>query len=174
MNARPILRRMAGWAAVFCLAVLMSACSETKPAPRPMAAVTGHLDDRVLVELRDIPPGRDIRQIVLVDPQGSETLAPPGQRIDRTTSGNGQSNPLIGVGVSGGSSSGIRPSLSIGWNVSGDPGPDRRQRGMVTEIPLSDPQGYRDSHRLWHIEVRYLDINGDGRSLVLPAPAPAT
>ena len=174
MKARPILKRMAPAAAILALGVMLAACSETKPPTRPMAAVTGHLEDRVMVELRDIPPGRDILQIVLVDPEGAEILAPPGQRIDRTTSGNSQSNPLVGVGISGGSSSGVKPSLSLGWNLSGDAGPGRRARGLVTEIPLADPQGYRDSHRLWHIEVRYLDINGDGRALVLPAPAPAT
>ncbi len=74
---------------------------------------------------------------------------------------------FIGIAVTGGSSSGIKPALSLGVGT-GLREETRIGRRVLARVPLADPAAFRDHPKRWRIEVVYTDVMGDRRSLVLP------
>ncbi len=120
----------------------------------------------VEVVLDDIPPGYEIERVVLVDPgggrHGAERLVPA-----RRQSGTAVPGALIGIAVTGGSSSGIKPALSLGIGT-GVREQTRIGRRVLARVPIADPTAFRDHPERWRIEVTYLDVTGERRSLVLP------
>lgn len=124
---------------------------------------------RVAVE--EIPPGREITALALVDPAGQEILARDREVSTREVSSGGNAGPSIGVGATGGSSSGINPFISLGYLFRADDTVHRSQR-MTARIPLPDPARYAAGYRDWRIEVRYRDQLGEPQQVSVPAPAP--
>lgn len=160
--------RTAGIALV--LAALLAGCAGDD-APRPMH-ISGRVEaGTVNVEVADIPPGRDITALVLVDPAGHETPARDREVITREESSGGNAGPGVGIGASGGSSSGIRPFISLGYLFSGDSEVRRSQR-LTASIPLDDPAAYAQGYRDWRVKLRYRDQLGEPQQISVPAPAP--
>ncbi len=120
----------------------------------------------VEVVLDDIPPGYEIERVVFVGPGGgryeAERLVPA-----RRQSGAAVPGALIGIAVTGGSSSGIKPALSLGIGT-GLREETRIGRRVLARVPLADPAAFRDHPKRWRIEVTYLDVTGEHRSVVLP------
>ena len=155
------------------LLLILAGCAA--PAPerpqvlRARAAFTGPEAEVVEVLVYEIPPGTVIQQVVLAGPDGQVLAAPA---LSRATSESGPgviSGPSIGVGVSGGSSSGVNPSLSLGWFLFGG-GPGFKSDQIAARIALPDPAAYRETARAWRVEVRHLDVTGEARVLTLLAP----
>lgn len=126
--------------------------------------------DAVEIVIAEVPPGRRIEHVALIDPGGTrypaEALAP----VTRSESSGG-ARPRIGIGVSGGSSSRIRPSLSLGWNLLGGEA-ERSSRRVEGRVALPDPADFRASAARWRIEVIVTEIDGARRTLSFPAQAP--
>lgn len=152
------------------LAALLAACAGDD-TPRPMHIAARVEAETVKVEVADIPTGREITTLVLVDPAGRETPARDREVITREEGGGGNAGPGVGIGASGGSSSGIRPFISLGYLFSGDSEVRRSQR-VTAAIPLDDPAAYAQGYRDWRIELRYRDQLGEPHQISVPAPAP--
>ena len=120
----------------------------------------------VEVVIDDIPPGYEIERVVLVDPGGGRHRA---ERLvaARRQSGAAVPGARIGIAVTGGSSSGIKPALSLGFGT-GLREQTRIARRVLARVPIADPAAFRDHPERWRIEVTYLDITGERRSVVLP------
>ncbi len=120
----------------------------------------------VEVVLDDIPPGYEIERVTLIDPgggrHGAERLVPA-----RRQSGTAVPGALIGIAVTGGSSSGIKPALSLGIGT-GIREETRTGKRVLARVPIADPAAFRDHPERWRIEVTYLDVTGERRSVVLP------
>lgn len=171
----PHIESMRRLALLFTFSLLLLACSEAKhsrpPIMRAEAAFAAPGQAALQVRVIDIPPGTVVEEIVLLGPTGPVRVA---SDLARSTTDSGPgivSRPAIGFAVSGGSSSGINPSVSIGWQVTGG-GPSRRHREIRATIPIDDLTDYGVVPRAWHLEVRYLDVSGTRRVLTVTAPAP--
>lgn len=150
--------------------VLLASCAGDD-GPRPMHLATRLEDQSVKVEVSEIPTGREITGLVLIDDAGRETPARERELITREESSGGNAGPGIGVGATGGSSSGVNPFISLGYIFSGD-GEVRRSRRMTAAIPLADPEAYAAGWRDWRVELRYRDQLGEAQQVSVPAPAP--
>ena len=176
-SSEEILKRIS---AVAALCLLLAACAGAEPertgflhARASLEAPAGatragstRVGAAVEVVLDDIPPGYEIERVVLIDPgggrHGAERLVPA-----RRQSGTAVPGALIGIAVTGGSSSGIKPALSLGIGT-GLREETRIGRRVLARVPIADPAAFRDHPKRWRIEVTYLDITGERRSVVLP------
>ncbi len=158
---------------------LLSACggTESRPPPKPVPPagvmkVTARPAAAAAVQvlIADVPPGRRIERVALIDAQGmrhpADSLVPVS-----VTEGGARAGPSIGIGVTGGSSSGINPSLSLGWNVLGG-GAERQSRRIEARVPLADPAAYRAAPGSWRVEIVFTEIDGARRTLTFPAQPP--
>ncbi len=161
--------------AVAALCLPLFACASAEPertgflrARASLEVPVGATRAGVAVEvvLDDIPPGYEVERVTLIDPgggrHGAERLVPA-----RRQSGTAVPGALIGIAVTGGSSSGIKPALSLGIGT-GVREETRIGRRVLARVPIADPAAFRDHPERWRIEVTYLDITGDRRSVVLP------
>ncbi len=162
--------------AAAALSLLLAACADAEPertgflrAQATLEAPVGATGAGLAVEvvLDDIPPGYEIERVTLIDPgggrHGAERLVPA-----RRQSGTAVPGALIGIAVTGGSSSGIKPALSLGIGT-GLREETRIGKRVLARVPLADPAAFRDHPKRWRIEVTYLDVTGERRSVVLPA-----
>jgi len=157
--------------AVVLFALLATACAGEREPPRSMHVSVSLVEQVVRLAVRDIPPGREITALVLVDGGGGETPARDREILTREQGSGGNAGPGVGIGASGGSSSGISPYISLGYLFRNDE-TSRRSRSMTAEIPLADPAAYAAGYRDWRIVVRYRDQLGELQSLSVPAPPP--
>ncbi len=155
---------------IAALCLLLWACAAAEPERtgflRARASLEAPAGAAVEVVLDDIPPGYVIERVTLIDPQGgrhgAERLVPA-----RRQSGTAVPGALIGIAVTGGSSSGIKPALSLGFGT-GLREETRIGRRVLARVPLPDPASFREHPERWRLEVTYLDITGERRSVVLP------
>ncbi len=126
--------------------------------------------DAVQVVIAEVPPGRRIERIALIDPHGARYPADAPVPVTGIEGGGGV-RPRVGIGVTGGSSSGINPSVSLGWNVFGGEA-ERTSRRVEARVPLPDPADYRNSAAAWRIEVVVIEVDGARRTLNFPAQVP--
>ena len=131
------------------VAVLAGCAADTPPPPMHVAARVENETVKLAVE--NIPTGREIVALVLVDDRGGETPARQRELITRQT--------------------GSRPHVSLGYLFRGSDTATRSQR-MTAEIALPDPAAYGAGYRDWRIVVRYRDQLGEVREVAIPAPAP--
>ncbi len=151
------------------LCLVLPACAEPVPhppgLPRAEAAVPGPGAEAVEIVVADLPAGHEVREVALIDPAGvrhpAERLAPALREGGVAAPGAG-----IGLGVSGGSSSGIRPSLSLGLGT-GMREETYRSRRVIARVPLADPAALQGEAWRWRVEVVYVDVTGERRRLVL-------
>ncbi|MGF1594927.1 MAG: hypothetical protein ACFCUW_16715 [Kiloniellaceae bacterium] len=158
-------------AALLALGALLAGCAGSEEAARPMHIAARIDGEMVRLAVENIPPGREITALVLVDPAGGETPARERELVTRETGSGGNAGPGVGIGASGGSSSGIRPHISLGYLFRADDTIRRSQR-MTAEIPLPDPAAYAAGWRDWRIELRYRDQLGEPQRAGIPAPPP--
>ncbi len=166
-TSEEILKRFSEIAA---LSLLLLACADAEPERtgflRAQATLEAPAGLAVEVILDDIPPGYEIERVVLIDPGGgrheAERLVPA-----RRQSGTAVPGVLIGIAVTGGSSSGVKPALSLGFGT-GVREQTHIARRVLARVPLADPAAFRDHPERWRLEVTYLDITGAHRSVVLP------
>ncbi|WP_299397676.1 hypothetical protein [Pelagibius sp.] len=151
-----------------CVLAILGACASPVEPPLMRASASAEAETLKL-RVDDIPPGRQILALVLVDPQGGETPARDREVVTRQTGSGGAAGPGIGVGATGGSSSGIRPYISLGYLFRGSR-EERRSQYLTAEIPVAEPERYRSGYRDWRIEVRYRDPEGRDGLLTLAAP----
>ncbi len=162
--------------AAIAAAGLLAACAAEpprRPPPAGIMAVSARLAappaQAVEVEVGNIPPGRRVERVVLIDAEGTRHPAPTLVTL-RTSEGGLTSGPRVGIGVSGGSSSGINPSISLGWNVTGDQTARSGQR-IEARIPIPDPAAYRATAPRWRVEVGFTELDGEPRTLTFPVGA---
>lgn len=166
-TSEDILKR---FCAVAALCLLLAACAGAAPERTGFLHARASLEApngaAVEVVLDGIPPGYQIERVTLIDPGGgrheAERLVPARRR-----SGTAVPGVLIGIAVTGGSSSGIKPALSLGIGT-GVREETRIGRRVLARVPIADPAAFRDHPKRWRIEVTYLDITGERRSVVLP------
>lgn len=161
--------------AVAALCLPLAACASAEPertgflrAQATLEAPAGATRAGLAVEvvLDDIPPGYEIERVTLIDPGSgrheAERLVPA-----RRQSGAAVPGALIGIAVTGGSSSGIKPALSLGIGT-GLREETRTGTRVLARVPIPDPAAFRDHPKRWRIEVVYTDVTGERRSVVLP------
>lgn len=158
----------------FSLCLLLLACSEARqsrpPVMRAEAAFATSDQSALQVQVIDIPPGTVVEEIVLVGPAGPVRVASDMSRSTIDSGPGTITRPTLSFAVTGGSSSGIKPAVGIGWQVTGG-GPSRRHRKISATIPIDDLPDYGAIPQVWHLEVRYLDVSATRRVLTLKAPA---
>lgn len=158
---------------LIALALLPAACGgpphSRPPVMRAAAAFADAEGTAIEVRLVDVPPGTVIEEIALVGPEGPVRVAGETVRSSRETGSSALVQPTFGLAVTGGSKSGINPSVSIGGQVTGG-GPGRRQREIAAAIPIGDLPDYGDPPGVWRLEIRYLDSSATARTLTLAAP----
>ncbi len=158
------------FSAVAALCLMLAACAgaelERTGFLHARASLEAPVGLAIEVVLDDIPPGYEIERVTLIDPGGgrheAERLVPA-----RRQSGTAVPGVLIGIAVTGGSSSGIKPALSLGFGT-GLREETRIGRRVLARVPIADPAAFRDHPKRWRLEVTYLDITGERRSVVLP------
>lgn len=150
----------------------LAACAgrdDGRPPPMHVSAEVAQQKLRVTVD--NIPRGREITDLLLIDPAGGATQARERELTTRETASGGNAGPGVAVGATGGSSSGINPYISLGYLFRGS-GEVERSRRLTGEIPLPDPAAYAAGYRDWRIELRFRDQLGEPQSVQIPAPAP--
>ncbi len=156
---------------IAALCLLLAACAERAPersgflhaqATRPNPAVGGAVE----VTLADIPAGATVEALALFDPRGGRH---PAEALTAATLEGDTAAPgaALSLGITGGSSSGIKPSLGLGLGT-GLREHSYRDRRVIARVPLPDPAAFRDHPARWRLEVSYRDVTGSRRSLVLP------
>lgn len=149
---------------LFSLALMSCAGEGPSPQGGPRAIVglnPGGAALQVIVEA--LPPGALLREVWLSGPAGERLSGIP---LEETTRGGGKAPglPDVGVAASGGSSSGVRPSVSLHWGPESS-GPRGGWRDSRWLIPL--PPAVRPNLALgdWRVELHYLDNDGIARVL---------
>jgi len=162
--------------------LLVAACSAAPPRPAsppagvmrataPPAPAVGQAPGTVAVVLDDVPPGRQIDAVALIDPRGGRHPAATliaGRRESGAASG---SNPTIGIGVTGGSASGINPVIGLSLSLFGDgAGAGDSRRRVTAQVPLG-ADAPAESFAGWRIAVSVTEVTGERRVLELPLGA---
>jgi hypothetical protein len=165
--------------AIVAVSLLLAACAAraperpgflhaqpAPPGPAPGAAGQGASGGTVEIAVAGIPPGTRIEAVVLRDPRGGRH---PAEALTVVTLEGSRLSPgaVISLGVTIGSSSGIKPSLGLGLGT-GLREHTTRDRRVIARVPLPDPAAFRDHPARWRLEVTYRDVTGSRRSLVLP------
>ena len=164
----------------FCLAlsaglwlaacVALAACAGNGPPPQggPRAIVGLNPDGAALeVLVEALPPGALLREVWLAGPAGQRLSGVPLEQSRRDAAPSPARNPAlpdVGVAASGGSASGVRPSVSLHWGPE-ESGPLGGWRDSRWLIPL--PAAVRPSLAQgdWWVELHYLDNDGIARVL---------
>jgi hypothetical protein len=155
--------------------LLLAACAEGRPEPpailQAAARLPGPAHEAIEVVVYDIPPGTQVEQVWLLGPAGERLSGDPVARSSGESGPGLVTGPTIGVGVTGGSSSGISPSVGIGWGVFGG-GPSRQSRQITYLIALPPELAYDEAPRAWRIAVHYRDATGAVQVRDIPGPYP--
>ncbi|MEO3427763.1 hypothetical protein AAFN88_02825 [Pelagibius sp. CAU 1746] len=158
-------------AALLLAVSALGACAPRDDAPRPMHISSRAVGQALTVTVDNIPPGRAVTELLLIDPAGGATQARERELSTRETASGGNAGPGVAVGATGGSSSGVRPYISLGYLFRGSGRVERSQR-LTGEIPIPDPAAYAAGYRGWRIVLRYRDQLGEVRQVTVPAPPP--
>ena len=155
------------------LLLLLAACAEEgRPPPQGGPRLLAGLNaDGAAVELlvEDLPPGAAIREVWLDGPDGarlsglllSETAGPAAP---------GGARPDIGLGATGGSSSGVKPSVSLHWGPA-PRGPTGSWRDSHWLIPVPAALRPRLADSDWRVELHYRDADGIARVMRRRVPS---
>ncbi len=171
----PVEEIVERFCAIAALCLLLAACAERPPersgflhaqATRPDPAAGGADSGAVEITLADIPAGATVEALVLFDPRGGRH---PAEALTAATLEGDTAAPgaVLSLGVSIGSSSGIKPSLGLGLGT-GLRETSYRSRQVRAHIPLPDPAAFYDNPERWRLDVSYRDVTGSLRNLVLP------
>ena len=166
------------WLGLAAVAGLLAACAgpapKRPPPPQGVMAVSARLAmppaPEVEISVANLPPGRYVEAIALIDPEGARYPARLSAPVT-TTEGGVKSGPTVGVGVRGGSSTGVQPSVTLGWNVSRGR-TERTSRRVAARAIIPDPAAYREGAGRWRVEVAVIEVDGARRTLSFPAVRP--
>ncbi len=165
------------------LAALATGCGYDSPPP-PSYAGGGAFDERVdaaisaedeSVILLTISDPLPVKSAQLIDPAGAATEAFLIERDSDHYHGGSGIRPNIGVGVVGGSSSGVSTGVGIGFPIfssTGD-GAVRRITESRVRLRIADLAVYRANWQRYAIAVE-LDDGVNRRSFRMVPPAPLT
>jgi hypothetical protein len=123
------------------------------------------------VSIRDSQPADRVQ---LVAPDGSTTDAYQFEREFLHAADTGTSGIDVGVGVSGGSSSGVQPSFGIGFPIFGG-APRSPQRDEVQSkalILVPDMAAYRANWRHMILRIYLGEKSASPRKMEMAAPSP--
>ncbi len=158
--------------AIAAISLLLAACGDRAPErpgflhaqPTPPGPTAQGATCTVEIAVAGIPPGARIEAVVLLDPRGGRH---PAEALTAATLEGSTVAPgaVLRLGVTIGSSSGIKPSQGLG---TGPREHGHRDRRVIARVPLPDPTAFRDRPARWPLEVSYRDVTGGRRSLVLP------
>ena len=153
------------------LVLTLAACSGDGPPPQGGPRVLAGLgpDGTAVVALVEaLPPGAAIREVWLSGPSGDRLSGVPLEERRRGDGGgDGLALPGIGVGATGGSSSGVRPSFSLHWGpVKRGPSGHWRDSRWLIPVPASVRPGLFETG--WRVELHYLDSDGIARVMRRP------
>lgn len=154
-------------------ALALAACAAPEP-PRPtMGAGFDPAAATIQIAVRDKLP---LRAATLVLPDGHEvaareiTVSPPPKSRERSE------RPGVGVGATGGSSSGVDTAVFIDLPISLDFLRRKTAPSTLIEsrarIPVGDGAIYRRDWAASHLKLKLGDPPGEVREIELPAPAP--
>lgn len=149
----------------FLLLLLPLALAACGSSYRPVANARFEAPDRILVLTRS---GQPLEEATLVAPDGRGWTA---ERLE-SEAPRRMARPDIGIGVEGGSSSGVNPGLTFGLPLFGWIGSLAEEKPPVSaraEIRVGDPAAYRRDWRNWTIELLF----GARERLTIRAPDPA-
>jgi hypothetical protein len=163
--------------AILCLVFsTLAGCGPERPEHplrvRATTAFTGPEATAIEVRVYEMPPGTVIEEILVLGPDGERLAAADLVHSASETGPGFVAQPGIGVAVTGGSSSGVTPSVSLGYGVTRKDGPSRRSRQVTATVALPEPEAYRSNPAAWRAEVHYSDVTGERRVLALPTPRP--
>lgn len=153
-------------------AFLMAGCAENQGTnPRqggpPFRVVSGFFDgDDRTIEVT-VTSEKPVNRIELVSPTGQ---AYPAARIERSfwTSTAPAVRPQFGVGVFGGSNSGVGTAVGIGLPLGGDSAPTTLVDSRAS-LTIVDVAAYRSNWQKWQIRV---GLDNPPRQVTTPAPQP--
>ncbi|WP_147274780.1 hypothetical protein [Ferruginivarius sediminum] len=137
--------------------------------PPPYPSVRAMRVDYATIEVRvsDLTPSTQVGDIRLVAPDG-RTFEPESRRTVRGIAATSE-RPAVGVGATGGSESGVDPSISLSLpltNWSWFRTEERDIRAVVARIPV--PGDYSDADEGWHVQAELIDAAGVGRTRHTP------
>jgi hypothetical protein len=149
-----------------------SAARSPKDLPPLVARIPADMPNRIDVIVRDPLP---VSAAILIDPQGHEIAA---NRIDHDRlaySGGSIGWPSIGVGVVGGSNSGVSTGVGIGFPLFPQ---TTEAAGSINEsrfgFEIADVAAYNANWQHWKIHVDLNDgVNSRSFESLPPPPPPA-
>lgn len=161
---------------IFALAILaLVGCGYNSAPPGGIdesvtAAISAEDAAVILVIVDDPLPVKSAR---LIDPNGAVTEAFAIDRDRQSYSGGSHVQPNVGVGVVGGSSSGVSTGIGIGIPLfsSDGGGAVRRMTESRVRIRIPDAAAYRRDWQRYAIAVE-LDDGVNRRSFQMVPPAP--
>lgn len=143
---------------------LVGCAGDPPPQGGPRAIVGLNPDGAALeVLVEALPPGALLREVWLSGPAGERLSGIPLEE-SRRGGAKGPGLPDVGVAASGGSSSGVRPSVSLHWGPEGS-GPYGGWRDSRWLIPLPASLRPQLAEGDWRVELHYLDNDGIARVL---------
>lgn len=163
------------------LAALATGCGYDSPPPpnyagggafdeRVVAAISAEDESVIILTISDPLPVKSAR---LIDPAGAMTEAFAIERDSDNYRGGSGIRPNIGVGVVGGSSSGVSTGVGIGFPIfssTGD-GAVRRITQSRVRLRIADLAAYRTGWQRYSIAVELDDgVNRRAFRMIPPAP----
>lgn len=127
--------------------------------------------DLIEVSIRDAQP---TDRVELVAPDGTVTAAYQLDRERVATTEAAPSGFNFGVGVTGGSSSGVQPSVGIGFPIFGrtPTAQPREEVRSVARIKVADMAAYRADWQRWIVRILFGTKGPSPRKMEMAAPAP--
>ena len=155
---------------VLCALAALAACAGP---PQRAPTVHARMLSPAVIEIRATAE-RELTQAVLVAP-GGQVLAARGIEVNLRRAGGAMARPDFGVGVEGGSGSGVDPSISIGIPLMGlfrRPPPAIVDSTALIDVPAEAPA--RPDWTCWLLRLRFGPAGPDAIYRELPAPPPAS
>ena len=143
---------------IFALIVLLAAACAPESGPSVTAELAGG-GRRIEIRARDTLPLSAAR---LVLPDGTRVEA------ERITGDGGPDRPAFGIGISGGSSSGIDAGIGLSVPLGGARAPSLAQSGARIWVP--DPDAWPQLAPRAVLELDFGRAPGETRRVEMPAP----
>lgn len=150
-------------------ALALGACADQPPRPPvpDVRAYAGADGESVEVRVGPLAPATQVGAVRLLAPDGRAVQA--AERRTRRGIAGTRTRPGIAVGATGGSESGIDPSIGLSlplhdWSWFRDDA--REYRAVIARIP--PPADYRPGAPGWRVEVELIDPAGGARTRTVP------
>lgn len=160
--------------------LVLAACADRTPRPAEPAVTVGFATQAppgaaAAIEVRAVNP-RPLTAAALVGPGGPVAVAQTIERDLPAASPGYGVGPDVGVGVYGGSSSGIGTGVFLGFPIGGYGVPRPADAGRTRSravIPIADMAAYRQTWERTQVRLRF-GSDELAEIVEIPAPAPGT